>query len=147
MLSLWTLMIFPLWPFFYSCILCLFHSTFTAYLSFIFPWYFPEKSGNICLFFRHVSFTIQWIFILLNYLLSYPIRIRLFIRIFIFVIYSDIIIHLFIRILIGLVPCSLSCLAIRYFLIYLFVISYCFVVSSELFSILIYLLFRVLFLC
>ena len=36
--------------------------------------------------------------------LSYPIRIRLFIRIFIFVIYSDIIIHLFIRMLIGLVP-------------------------------------------
>ncbi len=54
-------------------------------LSFNFPWCFPEKSGTICLVFRHISFIIQWIFICLTFLLSYPIRIRLFIRIFIFV--------------------------------------------------------------
>ena len=38
-----------------------FFSSFTAYLSFNFPSYFPEKSENICLFFRHVSVNIQWI--------------------------------------------------------------------------------------
>ena len=44
---------------------------------FLFRWFMH-------LFFRHVSFIIQWIFICLTFLLSYPIRIRLFIRIFIF---------------------------------------------------------------
>ena len=70
--------------------------------------------------------------------LSYPVCIRLFIRIFILVSYSDIIIHLFIRILIGLVfyLTFLSCLAIRYFFI---IYSLFLCLSFELFSCLIYL--------
>ena len=41
--------------FFYSCILCLYNYTFTAYFGIIFPWYFPEKSGTFCSIFRHIS--------------------------------------------------------------------------------------------
>ena len=39
----------------------IFTSLLRLILSFNFPWYFPEKSGNICFIFRHVSFNIQWI--------------------------------------------------------------------------------------
>ena len=56
-------MIFLLKPFFYSCILCLCSQQFYGLLFINFPWYFPEKSGNICLFFRHVWFNIQWNFV------------------------------------------------------------------------------------
>ena len=45
-------------------------SSFTAYLSFNFPWYFPEKSGIIYLFFRYVSVNIQWILVALTFLVE-----------------------------------------------------------------------------
>ena len=73
-------------------------------LSFNFPWYLPEKSGNICLFFRHVLFNIQWILFVLTFFhwtifLSYPfysliysfihsLFISLFIRIFLYLAFS-----------------------------------------------------------
>ena len=92
-------------------------------LSFIFPWYFPEKSGNICLFFRHVWFNIQWNFVYffpfeLIFELSFFIRlfirwfIRLFIRIFLYLNFH-LLIYLFLICL-----TSLSCLAFLF--IYLF---------------------------
>ena len=133
-------MISLLWPFFYSCIYCLFFMLiFTALLrlilSFNFPWYLPEKSGNIRLFLRYVSFTIQWIFILFNifrwvFFLSYPICIRLFTRISIFVYLFRHRHSVFIRILIGISSLFFELfsyswflhLFIRYF--YYFVLSF-----------------------
>ena len=43
-----------------------------------------KKSGTVCFVFRHISFIIQWIFICSTFSLGYPVRVRLFIRIFIF---------------------------------------------------------------
>ena len=75
-----------------------FYAYFTALLrlilSFIFPWYFPEKSGTFCFIFRHISMDFilfnlfHWIisfshpFISLIYSFIYSYIIRLFIRIF-----------------------------------------------------------------
>ena len=103
-------------------------------VSFISPWYFPEKSGNICLFFRHVSFNIQWILLVLTFFVELSFELS---NPYSFI-YSDIIIHLFIRILIGLVFCLtfLSCLAIRISSLF---IRYFFAYLFELFSCLIYL--------
>ena len=62
----------------FNGLFCLIFSVELSFLViFLFRWFMH-------LFFRHVSFVIQWIFICLTFLLSYPIRIRLFIRIFIF---------------------------------------------------------------
>ena len=101
-------------------------------LSFNIPWYFPEKSGNICLFFRHVSLTFIRFYCLtffreLSFWAIQFVFVYLFVSLYSFI-YSDIIIHLFIRIPIGLVLCLtfLSCLAIRYLFVY-FCIIYSFV--------------------
>ena len=147
-------MISLLWPFFYSCIYCLFFMLiFTALLrlilSFNFPWYFPEKSGNICLFLRYVSFTIQWIFILFNifrwvFFLSYPICIRLFTRISIFVYLFRHRHSVFIRILIGISSLSFELFSYSFiYSLFLIVLSYPLSCLAFLF---IY-LFRDLFLC
>ena len=53
---------------------------FTAYLSFIFPWYFPEKSGTFCLFFV----TFQWIL----FCLIFSVEISFLVILFISLIYS-----------------------------------------------------------
>ena len=97
---------------------------FTALLRFILsfnsPWYFPEKSGIICFIFVIFLFNIQWIFILIFFR-----KLSFWAVQFVFVIYSDRIIHLFIHLFpyylfvyffIGLI--LLSCLAV---LIYLFI--------------------------
>ena len=136
-------MISLLWPFFYSCIYCLFSCLFLreyfgnqasltncsgtlirlsdstasappvrrnkgsfqrvsfpiihmsrVILSFNFPWYFPEKSGNICLFFRHVSFNIQRILSLFYLFIKLSFWTIQFVFVYLFVSY----IRLFIRI-------------------------------------------------
>ena len=85
---------FSVMAFFYSCILCLFYCTFTAYFDIIFPWYFPEKSGTFCSILRHISMNFSClIFFRWNVSFSCPfylvdlfvylfVIIRLFIRIF-----------------------------------------------------------------
>ena len=94
-----------------SCIYAYFLSSFTAYFfiysSVIFPW----KSGNIALFFRHVSFNIQWI---------------LLVNIFSWAVFLS---------------CPFIHLPIRLFIRCFFALSF------ELFSFLIYYLFRVLCFC
>ena len=67
-----------------SCILCLFSQQFYGLLSFNFPWYFPEKSGNICLFFRHISFNIQWNFLYFSSHLNYVWTILFFVYLFVY---------------------------------------------------------------
>ena len=143
----------------------IFTSLLRLILSFIFLWYFPEKSENICLFFRHVSVNIHWILFVIIFLIELSFWTIQFVFVYLFgslysFVYSNIDIHLFIRILIGLVPCLtfLSCLAIHIFsftysllFVYLFVISlsYFFIILSylfELFSIFTY-LFHVLCSC
>ena len=89
-------MISLLRPFSYSCILCLFSQQFyDFFLSFNFPWYLPEKSGNICLFFRHVYSILNgfYLFNLFSWAIFffYSLIYLLFIRIFL---YSNF--HLFI---------------------------------------------------
>ena len=137
-------MISLLWPFSYSCILCLFLHHFYGlfyHLSFRDISLKSQESfvlfsvtfhlifnGFICLtFFRELS------------LLSYPIRIRyLFVSFYSFI-YSDIVSHLFIRILIGLVLCLTFSELFSYSLFIRLFIHHSFVLSFELFSISIYL--------
>ena len=160
-----TLMISLLWPFSTVAFYAYFTALLRLILSFNFPWYFPEKSGNICLLFRHVSFTTQWIFILFNlfrwvFFLSYPICIRLFIRISIFVCLFEYR-HSFIHPHTYWFSSSshlFELFSYSYLFVYLFVIirliirsffvlfPYHFVLSFELFSILTY-LFHVLCSC
>ena len=85
---------FSVMAFFYSCILCLFYCTFTAYFVIIFQWYFPEKSRTFCSIFRHISMNF-FLFNLFRWNVSFScpfylvdlfvylfVIIRLFIRIF-----------------------------------------------------------------
>ena len=54
------LMISLLWPFFYSAFYAYFTALLRLTLSFILPWYFPEKSGTFRFIFRHFF---QWIYL------------------------------------------------------------------------------------
>ena len=150
MLFLETLMIFPLWPFFYSCILCLFH---TALLWLIHHLIFRDislKSQETFVYFSVMFHLLFSGFLFLTFFVELSFKLSnsySFIYSYLYIrYYSDIIIHLFIRILIGLVPCFLSCLAVRYFFIYY---SLFFIIFSCLLSCLAFLfllLFRVLLL-
>ena len=85
-----------------------FLSSFTAYLSFNFPWYFPEKSGNIYLLFRHISFNIQWILFVLTFFVELSFQAILFIRWFIrLFICISLFVYLFVCFFIWLFICSL----------------------------------------
>ena len=114
MLSLWTLMIFPLWPFFYSCILCLFLQHFYGlFYHLIFRDISLKSQESFVLFsvIFHLIFSGFYLFLtfFLSYLLSYPIYIRLFV-------------HLFIRLLfVYLFVISLSCLFELFSCPYLFI--------------------------
>ena len=65
----------------------IFSAVLRLILSFNCPWYFPEKSGIIYLFFRHVSVDIQWILSCFN-LFSWAILFIHWLFIYLFVINS-----------------------------------------------------------
>ncbi len=88
-----------------------------SYLSFNFPWYFPEKSGTFCLIFRHISMDFI-LFNLFRWIISFS---HPFLSLIYSFNYSLLFVYLFVYFLTGflLLSCSYfsSCLAV---LIYLF---------------------------
>ena len=87
---------FSVMAFFYSCILCLFYCTFTAYFVIIFPWYFPEKSGTFCSIFRHISMN----FSCLIFFVEMSLLVVRFISLIYSFIYSLLFVYLFVYFLI-----------------------------------------------
>ena len=79
--------------------------TFTAYLSFIFPWYFPEKSGTFCLIFRHISMD----FFLFNLSVELSFLVILFISLIYSFIYSLLFVYLFVYFFILAFPFHYFC--------------------------------------
>ena len=70
-----------------------------SFLSFNFPWYFPEKSGSICFIFRYISFNIQWILFVLTFFVSYLFKLSIlysFIYSFIYSLFIRLFIRLFV---------------------------------------------------
>ena len=99
-----TLMISLLWPFPTVAFYAYFPSSFTAYLSFNFPWYFPEKSGNICLFsvMFHLIFSGFYLFNLFSWAVFFELS------------------NLFVYLFVVSLPYLLSCLAFLFIIYFVF---------------------------